>query len=224
MIYALILIVALSLAQTVEAQKSQERKLGLSLEVGQVQVSEDNLDNGQFISASFTYVVPPTYSLKVSVGQTELELEELGKLTLRPVTVTVQYHFPTSNNKLLPYIGGGAGYYQPKIDLTEAKELLETDLEALEDEIPGVRILSTTVKGELENKIAFHIVGGLEYNLSTNFLIYGNARYTFLQTEGDFTIKARVKYLSEPIDVDSSFDTDIDLNPLWLSVGLKFIF
>jgi outer membrane protein W len=209
--------------------EAEEKAIGtarssLAVDVGKLKISDDAQTGNNIISAAFAQVVAPNFALKLSVGQTKVDVKEMGEIILTPFIGAIQFRIQMSNKQLLPYMEAGIGHYRAKADFKEMEESLQERMAELEREYPGA-LIESTVEGEVESKLAYHIGAGLEYAVNQNFALYGNARYVFLRPHLEAEMKSTATYLGIRIPpVSKTFEEDINLNSWWIFIGAKMSF
>ena len=88
---------------------------------------------------------------------------DLGYAQIYPISAMLQWHF-LERGAIRPYIGAGAVY---------------TILRNIEKEIPS----SSATGVEFKDPVGLLVGGGLEWSLSKQWSLYGDARYVPLETE-----------------------------------------
>lgn len=120
----------------------------------------EDMDNGWGLGAKVQVEVVPSIFLEARGGYFhEIEVEDAEeddpKLSIVPLEAAGLLKFPV--DQLTPYVGGGVGYYM--FDVV--------------DEPAGISI-------DVENKVGFFAVAGLELALGENISLFGEGKYTWL--------------------------------------------
>lgn len=228
-LFCIVVILTIWVLGMLNCIEAEEKAIGtarssLAIEVGKLEASGDAQTGNSIISAAFTQVVAPNFALKLSIGQTKVDVKVLGEITLTPFIGALQFRIPISNKQLLPYMEAGIGHYRAKADFEEMEKELQQAMAILEREYPGT-LIESTVEGEVESKLAYHIGAGLEYAVSQNFALYGNARYVFLRPHLEAEMKSTGTYLGiRTPPIIEPYEEDINLNSWWIFIGAKMSF
>lgn len=127
-------------------------------------------------------------------GPTDINVD-LGSVWLLPPTLTAQYHFfPSSDQIARPYVGAGVNYtifYDVKPGMAE--------------------------KVKYDNKVAFALQVGSDFDITDNFFLNIDVKYIFLKT--DVTVDAS-NLAGGPLDIPAS----VKINPLLWGFGVGYRF
>jgi outer membrane protein W len=115
---------------------------------------------------------------------------DLGNAQLYPISAMLQWHL-LEGGAIRPYVGAGAVY---------------TLLRDIEKDIP----LSTATGIEFRDPFGLVVGGGLEWNLSKQWSLYGDARYVPMETEARATFRS------------TTAETRFNTRPLIISTGISF--
>jgi outer membrane protein W len=133
-------------------------------------------DSSVSISADFTYLFNESFSLELSLGylKTDMTVSRFGdklgygELTQIPILLTGRYHFSV-NDKVMPYIGLGVGYYLN--DMEDA----DGNGDFFDDAPSGVNSFA-------DDAFGFHLAGGVEYFVTDNVALNLDLKYVLLST------------------------------------------
>lgn len=122
-------------------------------------------DQGGSLDAQFGYRVNDNVRIELEAGVSGAEVEELddNTLVIGRATVGLYYDFQSSDNGIVPYIGGGLGIAGVAIDDDQG-----------DDE-------------DLEDEFTFHADAGVSLNLNPHFAIVPSYRYTWIDNSKDVT-------------------------------------
>jgi outer membrane protein len=124
------------------------------------------------------------------VGSDSIHNVDLGTAQLYPISAMLQWHM-SEHGAIRPYVGAGAVY---------------TLLRNIEKQIP----LSTATGIAFDDPVGLLIGGGIEWNLSKQWSLYGDARYSPIETE------ARAAFQN------TSSETRFNARPLIIAAGVSF--
>lgn len=180
--------------------------------VGVVPVESADIDviggdvsiSNQFIpELDFTYFFTKNFAAELILGTTKHNVQavetaagnvDLGSVWLLPPTLTAQYHFyPTKDKVFKPYIGAGINYtifYNVK-----------------SGDVAGVKY---------DNALGYTAQLGFDLMLNERFFINLDAKRLFLKT--DVTVDA------SNLAPDLSIPAKVDINPWLLGIGLGYKF
>lgn len=180
--------------------------------VGVVPVESADIDviggdvsiSNQFIpELDFTYFFTKNFAAELILGTTKHNVQavetaagnvDLGSVWLLPPTLTAQYHFyPTKDKVFKPYIGAGINYtifYNVK-----------------SGDVAGVKY---------DNALGYAAQLGFDLMLNERFFINLDAKRLFLKT--DVTVDA------SNLAPDLSIPAKVDINPWLLGIGLGYKF
>jgi len=128
-------------------------------------------------------------------GPTEANVD-LGSVRLLPPTLTVQYHFyPTKDKVFKPYIGAGVNY----TIFYDVKSGVAKDV-------------------KYDNKVALALQAGADLDITDNIFLNIDVKYLFLKT--DVTVDASNLNGGATLDIPAS----VKINPLLLGFGVGYRF
>jgi outer membrane protein W len=128
-----------------------------------------------------------------------------GKFTTIPIQLSLQYRYPVGD-KLVPYLGGGAGYYLNDFALDASVVSKWSDV--------GFKISETMDPG-----IGFHFGGGLDFLVAPKIILNIDVRYALAKTTGTW------KLVDENGAVDASGTLDnLEINPLAAALSIRYGF
>lgn len=162
-----------------------------------------NISNTIVPELDFTYFFTENFAAELILGTTKHNVEavntvagnvDLGSVWLLPPTLTAQYHFYTSDKKVLkPYVGAGINYtlfYNEKS--------------------------GAVADVKYDNALGYAAQLGFDLMLDDKFFINVDAKRLFLNTDVTVDASNLVPGLSVPADVD--------INPWLIGVGLGMKF
>jgi len=180
--------------------------MGLGLNVSYMAIADDEgaeYSAAVLISANLTYVFADTFSVEISAGRSQTDIDydpdppgdpfQFGELTSYPLLVTGRFHLPITEGSAL-YFGGGLGYFFNSFDLFQANFISDAELNA-------------------EDSTGFHISCGLEWSLSAHMAMELDAKYIWNEPE----LRASAPEITP-------FRGDIDLNTFVGGISLKYYF
>jgi outer membrane protein W len=157
-----------------------------------------DIENDLAVGLNLTYIVTQNFSLELAWNYFKTDIEEgsfkLGEFTTMPFMLTCQFRL-TPMGPIIPYVGGGVGYFINKFD--ESSEAEENA------EVKDI---------DIDNSLGLHTNAGLDWFLTDNFALNLDAKYLF--TEADI----------EGEEGDSKVTGDIDFEALTIGSGIKFYF
>ena len=199
-----IIIVLQLLISTIILGQTQRQSLPYRLGGGLSVVSEnDNVEGGNGFNAFIDYPLQESMTIKTSIGKyssdTKVDILSEGDYSL--LWIEGSLLFSGTKFKILPYGGGGGGYYIFTHDISSnvKNALMQLGLRAEE---------------EIQNTFGIHIRGGANIELSPTLQLNADAKYVFLKPKLD----AKVTELSTFTSVTD--DYDLELNTLIISIGL----
>ncbi len=123
-----------------------------------------DFDTGGSIDAQLGYRVNDNIRIELEAGATGAEVENSDDtLVIGRATVGLYYDFQSSDNGIVPYIGGGLGIAGVAIDDDEGND------------------------EDLEDEFTFHADAGVSLNLNPHFAIVPSYRYTWTDNSKDVT-------------------------------------
>ena len=118
-----------------------------------------------------------------------------GSLEMIPITATLQYHF-SPDSRFDPYVGAGAAYVLFD-ELDAADDLDDVDLTAI----------------DFDDDVGFVLNAGFSFDFTPNLALYVDGKYVPVSSS------ATARFATGP-----GQETDVDINPLILGVGLGWQF
>ena len=118
-----------------------------------------------------------------------------GSLEMIPITATLQFHF-APDSRFDPYVGAGAAYVLFD-QLDDEEQLDEVDVEAI----------------DFDDDVGLVLNAGFSFDITPTFAVYADAKYVPVGTSATAT------FATGP-----GVESDVDINPLMLSVGLGLQF
>lgn len=193
-------------SQTAFAQDSGGR-LGIGADVSYMAVADTGestkvvFDAVALVGANLTYYAGETFSLEVSIGYSQLDVDaegngmafSLGRLKQLPVLLTGRFHLPMKDGRISPYFGGGIGYYFNEFDTSEIVALAGGTLDP-------------------DNGVAFHLSTGIELFIWEHASLSFDLKYIWNETAGNTTI------------VGVTTSDDLDLNTFLGGIGFTYYF
>lgn len=160
--------------------------------------------SNQFIpELDFTYFLTKNFAAELILGTTKHNVQavetaagnvDLGSVWLLPPTLTAQYHFfPTKDKVFKPYLGAGINY-------TIFYNIKSGDV----------------VDVKYDNALGYAVQLGFDLMLNERFFINLDAKRLFLKT--DVTVDA------SNLAPDLSIPAKVDINPWLLGIGLGYKF
>jgi outer membrane protein W len=204
------------------AQQTMERVyygFNLNAAVGMVIPGTDEFGNSLYIRGGAGYEVNENLGFGFSVGRFSSDVDHDmatppvntiadGELKVIPVTATAEFrHFVPQIYGTL-YGLAGIGYYFVDYSWSSSAEGYFREVEQLYG----------PPQQDVSDSFGFHLGGGFEYPLTSQFSLGGEAQYLFLKPDAEGMWRDLVT--GEP----HSFDDSIDLDSWILSFGFKFIF
>jgi outer membrane protein W len=125
------------------------------------------------------------------VGTDFIATANLGKAKIYPISAVLQWHL-AEHGTIRPYIGAGVAYV-----------ILHNVNRSVSSSATGIHFKDPT---------GLVVDGGLEFNLSKRFGIYGDARYIPVETKSTATF------------VGTSSSVEMNVRPLIVSAGLAWRF
>jgi outer membrane protein W len=172
-----------------------------------VQFSDSSLDSTAGVSGVLAYRFAPPVDVEVEVGfiqpSSQGDVLAAGDLRLIPVRGTLRV-FPWRPGNLLPYVGGGAGYYIASFSVDSAT-------------VERLAALGFAVDQDVDSSFGAHVGGGLEWQTG-RWGIGVDVKYLFSNTNANATVTDLV--------TGSTFEdpAEIDLNGIWVSGGFRINF
>jgi outer membrane protein len=151
---------------------------------------------------NFTYIVVPRFALELAWNYFKTDIKhgglEVGEITIQPLLLTCWFRI-LPEGPVVPYIGGGVGYYFIEFDISsEAKEEAKARGAALAEDV--------------DDSLGLHASAGLDWFITDNFAINLETRYFW--TEADVQGK----------EGSTTVNGDIDLAALVIGSGIKLYF
>ena len=119
-------------------------------------------------------------------------------ITIIPIMFNVTYFFDTADSKMKPYIEGGLGLFNAKVEWDEEGRIW--------DSWYGVYDTYSLSTSDSAQPIGLRLGGGIEFEISPRVSINGDLRYQILS-----------------IDFDYSYD-DFDVDGLIIGAGINLLF
>jgi len=187
-------------------QDNSINKFGFGLKTGLLMFSNKKYSNsfnyGVNLSFNFNEKFCGELSILNSSSDVENDPEGLssGNMNVIPLHLSIKYRF--LEDKILPYILAGAGYYIFNF---------ETDCDW---ENYGFNI-----EEKIENKIGYHIGAGIDYNINRKAGVNIDFRYCMIKTTSEWRM----------IDTASSEEvsgkvTGLDMNSFMINLGFNYYF
>lgn len=162
-----------------------------------------NISNSFIPELDFTYFFTEHFAAELILGTTKHDVQavetaagdvDLGSVWLLPPTLTAQYHFYASKNKVFkPYIGAGVNY------------TLFYNVES-----------GAVADVEYDNAVGFAAQLGFDLMIDDTFFVNVDAKRLFLKT--DVTVDA------SNLAPDLSIPAEVDINPWLLGIGFGMKF
>lgn len=160
-----------------------------------------DFESGDNIELAYGYRMSPNFALEGSIGKYKSEYggSYLFRITFSnegsvkattsamPITFTAKGILPLGDGKVEIYGGGGVGYYQTKVEWEDKGIWCTTVPYSFSD-------------SKEENVSGFHIVGGIEFNVSDNVAFSGEAKWLSVKAEElyiPYGYEKRIKKLEE---------------------------
>lgn len=128
-----------------------------------------------------------------------------GKFTTIPIQLGLQFRYPVGD-KLVPYLGGGAGYYLNDFALDASVVSKWSDV--------GFKVSET-----MDPCIGFHFGGGFDYLVAPKIVINIDVRYAMAKAEGTWKLADKDGVVEE-----SGVLKDLDINPLAATLSMRYGF
>ena len=167
---------------------------------------DTSYDNSLGVSFDFSYFFVKSFSLEFSLGYTQTDMEvgyrgdteAYGTLTQIPILLTARYHF-VFNDKVVPYIGAGIGYYLNDMDNADGNG----------DFFDGA---PSGVESFADDAFGYHINAGVEFFIIDRLALNIDLKYVLMSTDIGF----------EGAGYDESSDSKVDV--FSTGVGIKYYF
>ena len=125
-----------------------------------------------------------------------------GKFTTIPIQLSLQFRYPVGD-KLVPYLGGGAGYYLNDFALDASIVSKWSDV--------GFKISETMDPG-----IGFHFGGGLDFLVAPKIIVNVDVRYALAKTTGTWKLADE----NDAAEASGTLD-DLEINPLAAALSIR---
>ena len=184
------------------------KRLGIGVSAGYAAFSDEQFKGAPALGLNLTYNFSKNlrFEIRGSFISSDIENSSVGfsegTLKITPVQVSIQYQFNV-NKKLVPYLGGGAGYYLNDLSLAG-----QSDWQAL-----GFNITE-----DADSVFGFHFGAGLDYFFKPNLAFNLDARYCIVSLDGTYSITDDISGLGH------SGEMSADLNPFMFSAGIRVLF
>ncbi|MDW7761303.1 MAG: OmpW family outer membrane protein [Acidobacteriota bacterium] len=128
-----------------------------------------------------------------------------GKFTTIPIQLSLQFRYPVGD-KLVPYFGGGAGYYMNDFALDASVVSKWSDV-------------GFTISETMDPCIGFHFGGGLDFLFAPKIIVNLDVRYALAKTAGAW------KLVDENGAAEASGTLDnLEINPLAATLSIRYGF
>ena len=128
-----------------------------------------------------------------------------GKLSVIPITISIQGRFPTKSH-ITPYILAGGSYYFNKF-------YLDNEI------ISSWNGIGFDIAEKVENSMGFHFGAGIDFFIIENIALNIDARYYIAESKGIWTLADQVSNTEISGDLEK-----LNLNSIIFGVGLKLYF
>ncbi|WP_029010007.1 OmpW/AlkL family protein [Azospirillum halopraeferens] len=168
-----------------------------------VRIGEGHVGNGWTPEVDFTYFFTDNIAAELIAGTTRHTVDasvpglgdlDVGKVSLLPPTLTLQYHF-LPKNRVSPYVGAGVNYTL-----------------FYNEDAAGGAILSTNYK----NRFGWALQAGVDIEVADGWFVNMDVKKLFLKTKLDVTTA-----LGAPAN---QLRSDVTLNPWLIGVGIGYRF
>lgn len=184
------------------------KSIGIGLDAGYILLSQKQFNGCAVFGLNLFYSIGNKLriELKGSFFSSDVDdnIEGLseGKLKVIPIQLSLQYRFKI-NQRLIPYIGAGAGYYFNDFSLGDTDEW---------------RSLGFIIKEKVDNAAGFHFGAGMDYFLKANLAANFDIRYCISSPSSNYSIT------DDQTGISQSGDFNSDLNHIIFGAGIKYIF
>lgn len=194
--------------------QDMEGRLGLGARVSYANYSDDDYtlygvkidvepDESVMYGVNLTYFLTWYYSLELSVGYTETDVDlnalglsgDAGEVEQIPVLLSLRTHL-SHNTKVNPYFTIGVGYFFNDIDQNDST--IEF-------------IYGSGANLDVDDSFGFHIGAGVEFFISENAAVNLDFKYIWTEIEAE-------------VNVSGFSDEDLKINPYVLGLGIKYYF
>jgi outer membrane protein W len=190
------------------ASDSEPGPLGIGLNTGYGLFTENQYKGEIMAGLSLFYSIGKQFRLELRGVSVSSNVDATadgfskGRLMAIPLQLSLQYRI-RMNKRIIPYIGGGIGYYPASFSLDTEAEWNRLGFE---------------VKDELDGSAGFHAGAGTDFLLTDKLMLNIDARYTFVSLSGTYSITEIFSGVSNSGDINTKF------NVLMLSIGFNYFF
>ncbi|MEW5807560.1 MAG: OmpW family outer membrane protein [Acidobacteriota bacterium] len=164
--------------------------------------AETSLNGSLGLGVIYDFFLKPAFSISGVLGRTSIDKDEEkssgGDIGMTSVEISALYHWK-GKGKLVPYAGGGIGYYKTDFDSDSP-----------------LKDLGFQVERSFDN-FGFNARGGLDFHIKNKVWLSAELKYLVLDGSEEEIADA---YSGESIEAGDA----IDLNSLYLNFGVKFLF
>ncbi len=195
-------------------QLNLQGRFGLGARVSYVNYSDDDYkvfgikvdtepDDAVMFDANINYFFTNYFSAELSGGYvtTDVDLSgggssgKGGELKQIPILLTGRFNIPIKN-KIIPYFGGGVGYFINDFDQNDS--VIEL-------------IYGAGADVDVDNSWGYHVNGGFDFLLTPNFALNLDVKYIWNEIEAD-------------VDVPGFKKEEFDVNMFVVGGGIKYYF
>jgi outer membrane protein len=195
-------------------QLNLQGRFGLGARVSYVNYSDDDYkvfgikvdtepDDAVMFDANINYFFTNYFSAELSGGYVETDVDLSGggssgtggELQQIPILLTGRFSIPIKN-KIVPYLGGGVGYFINDFDQNDSV------IEFIYG--PGADV-------DVDNNWGYHVNGGFDFLFTPNFALNLDVKYIWNEIETD-------------VDVPGFKKEEFDVNMFVIGGGVKYYF
>ena len=180
---------------------AQEIRISRTGAHGAYSVGGDIEESKVGFGAQAELAINSQFSIELALSRFSDEYDEAGislEQDLTTIGVSVVYRAPLGEN-VLGYLLCGLDYNIVDMDAS------------IDPAVYGI-----SMNTDVDNELGFHIGAGLNFVLQSNWELFAEYRYTFLELEGDISVSAM------GISADESFDGDYNFG--LVKVGVNYLF
>jgi outer membrane protein W len=179
------------------------------VQAGYALPSESAYGGDMVFGGGISYLVTPNVAVEVALYRTQSEVEgtldglSTGKLTMMPVSLSLQGRYPLGN-RLIPYAQVGVAYNFLDFKLCS---ICQSEWEDM----------GFAISEEIDNSIGFQVGAGLDYRITDRIALNVDLRYQILNGQGTWSMSDQLSGVSQSGDLN-----DLNMSALVFRIGAKF--
>ena len=183
--------------------------LSAALQAGYALPPESAYEGDIVFGGGLSYLVTPNVAVELALYRTQSEVQgtleglSSGKLTMMPVSLSVQGRYPLGD-RLIPYAQVGVAYNFLDFKLCS---LCQSEWEEV----------GFAISEEIDNSIGFQVGAGLDYRITDRIAVNVDLRYQILNGQGTWSMSDQFSGISQSGNLD-----DLNLSALVFRIGAKF--